>query len=114
MENYQFYEYSIRNLILDFVELIIHIPHSHKLTTKVIAHKRSPIITEHSSYSVSNKIYARKPSLPHDVYLGNDLIHLKIVSTSVTRGALENKVANMKGDGLFRFLASKTFIVRAL
>lgn len=74
------------------------------------AHKISFATIEPSPRSASNTCYARKPSLPDDVPLENDLMHQKIILNLSTRWALENKIVSMDGCGMYGFLAFKTFI----
>ncbi|PNX56446.1 hypothetical protein L195_g049886 [Trifolium pratense] len=69
------------------------------------------IKVELSPHNTSSKCWAYKSSLPHDVPLGNNLMHLKTVSTSTTLGASENKVVYTEGGGMYRCLSPKNFMV---
>ncbi|GKB12379.1 hypothetical protein Tco_0846302 [Tanacetum coccineum] len=52
-----------------------------------------------------------KPSLPQEVPLGNDLMQLKTLSISTTRGGSKNVMLGMDGGGFYGCLASKALIV---
>jgi hypothetical protein len=60
---------------------------------------------EPSPHKASNMCWARKPSLPHDVPLGKDLMRPRTVSTSATSGASGNKAVDMEGGGMYRCLS---------
>ncbi|KAJ0532351.1 hypothetical protein HanIR_Chr09g0395821 [Helianthus annuus] len=57
---------------------------------------------------------ALKPSLPHEVPLGNDLMQQRTPSTSATRGGSEYIVPGIDGGSLYGCLASKACTVLSL
>ncbi|GKE30353.1 hypothetical protein Tco_1445737 [Tanacetum coccineum] len=77
-----------------------HLPANHKLTTEVMTFKRSMAVANPSPHNASKICYALKPSLPHKVPLGNDLMQLKTLSISATRGGSKNVMLGMDGGGL--------------
>ncbi|MCI51946.1 hypothetical protein A2U01_0073190, partial [Trifolium medium] len=64
-----------------------------------MAPTRSLATTEPSPHNASSKCWALNPSLPHDVPLGNDLRHFKMVSTSTTSGTSEYMMVGTEGGG---------------
>ncbi|KAF5764148.1 hypothetical protein HanXRQr2_Chr15g0688641 [Helianthus annuus] len=80
--------------------LLRHLPPKHKLTIAEVALSRLSAITDPSPQKASKRCWALKPSLPHDVPLGKDLIHPSTQSDSTTRGDPEGKEAGMEGGGI--------------
>ncbi|MFS7938241.1 hypothetical protein Hanom_Chr05g00437081 [Helianthus anomalus] len=87
--------------------LLGHLPPKHKLTIAEVALSRLSAITDPSPQKASKRCWALKPSLPHDVPLGKDLIHPSTQSGSTTRGDSEGKEAGMEGGGIHGCLATK-------
>jgi len=54
-----------------------NIPPGHKLTTMVIAHKRSLATPQPFQHNLSNRFWARKPCLPKYVVEAKSLINFK-------------------------------------
>lgn len=53
---------------INSTNLIWHLPPSHRLTTRVVSHKRPLNTVKPSPHSAPNKCYACRPSLPHEVH----------------------------------------------
>ncbi|GJW38138.1 hypothetical protein Tco_0063983 [Tanacetum coccineum] len=77
-----------------------HLHANHKLTTEVMTFKRSVAVADPSPHNASKICCALKPSLSHEVPLGNDLMQLKTLSISATRGGSENMMLSMDEGGL--------------
>ncbi|GJZ57277.1 hypothetical protein Tco_0612771 [Tanacetum coccineum] len=77
-----------------------HLPANHKLTTEVMTFKRSVAIADPSPHNAYKICYALKPSLPHEVHLGNDLMQPKTLSIYATRGGSENVMLGIDEGGL--------------
>ncbi|MFS8030832.1 hypothetical protein Hanom_Chr17g01538741 [Helianthus anomalus] len=86
-------------------------PSSHRLTTPVMAVSRPEELTEPSQPIASNKCWARIPSLPQDVPLGKDWIHLSTQSsTAITVGWTMGLEGN-NGGGTTGCLSIRAFMV---
>lgn len=80
----------------------------------MIAHKISLVRTKPLPLNTNNRGWVHKPSLQHHVLLGNNLINLRTMSTSITRGATKNMVVGLEGGDLYRCLSPKTSIIALL
>ncbi|GJT43072.1 hypothetical protein Tco_0951787 [Tanacetum coccineum] len=67
-----------------------HLLANHKLATEVMTFKRFVAVADPSPYNASKICCAFKPSLPHELPLGNNSMQLKTLSIFATRGAQKN------------------------
>jgi len=80
----------------------------------VMTCKRSVETADPSPHNASKRCCARKPSLPQEVPLGNDLRHPRTLSTVAIRGGSEYITFGIDGGGILGCLAINAFMVLPL